>query len=148
MYTHLEDYIHDLFKIMKITKPEELTIENVANKLSLTVMYKNKAYRFGDEIVLTPGTNWEQWILFCHELAHYLRHSGSQLDMHQLFIDLQEYQATYFAYHFTVPTFMLDNLKGVNTHVIMEHFNVDEEFAFRRLEMYQNRRMLVARTYR
>lgn len=59
--------------------------------------------------------------------------------MHRLFIDLQEYQAAYFAYHFSIPTFMLEDLKEVSACEIMNLFNVEEEFALRRLEMYQNK---------
>ena len=55
------------------------------------------------------------------------------------FINLQEWQAKQFAYHFCVPTFMLDDLEEVTVYEIMNQFNVDEEFAVRRLEMYQNK---------
>src|SRR5690625_3827661 len=146
MYTHLEDFIRDLMSAHKIHAPPDLTIDNVAEKLKLKVSYKAKTFRFGNEIILQPGTRQQEWQLFGHELCHYLRHCGNQLNMHPLFIQLQEYQANYFACHFCVPTFMLEQLKEVNHCVIMEKFNVEEGFALRRLEMYE-RKMLLARTY-
>ncbi|WP_405103156.1 ImmA/IrrE family metallo-endopeptidase [Oceanobacillus sp. FSL H7-0719] len=141
MYTYLEEYIYDLFKLLEVEEPKDLTIDNISNKLGITVVYDKKAFRFSDEITLEPSTEWHEWIQFAHEVCHYLRHYGNQLNMHPLFIDLQEYQANYFAYHFCIPTFMLDSLKGVNVDVITELFNVDFDFALRRLEMYKNGRM-------
>lgn len=145
MYTHLEDYIRDLFRNHQIHSPPDLSIDNVANKLGLSVSYKNKAFRFNDEIILKPGTSKQEWQLFGHEVCHYLRHYGNQLLMGRLFIELQENQANYFSYHFCVPTFMLQELKEVNRYVIMEKFNVEEGFALRRIEMYE-RKMLLARS--
>lgn len=149
LYTHLEEYIYNLLKNIQITDPSQLTIDKVVEKLKLHVIYREKAFRIDDEIVLTKGTKQQEWQLFGHELGHYLRHYGNQLNMHRLFIDLQEYQADYFAYHFCVPTFMLDHLNEVTVHDIMNLFNVEEEFAYQRLEMYKSkiheRKMYLAR---
>lgn len=139
MYTHLEDYIYNLLRSIKITDPSQLTMDNVVKRMKLTVVYKKKAYRVYDEIILMKGTEQQEWQLFAHELCHHLRHSGSQFDMHYLFRILQEWQANYFSYHFCVPTFMLDEIKEVTVCEIMNLFNVEEEFAYRRLEMYQNK---------
>lgn len=139
MYTHLEDYIYSLLTSISITEPRDLTIENVTKKLKLTVVYRKKAFRVYDEIVLMHGTKQQEWHLFAHELCHHLRHYGSQLNMHHLFLDLQEYQANHFAYHFCVPTFMLEEMKDVTVYKIMYLFNVDFDFALKRLEMFQNK---------
>ncbi|HLR71553.1 MAG TPA: ImmA/IrrE family metallo-endopeptidase [Pseudogracilibacillus sp.] len=89
--------------------------------------------------------------MFGHEVCHYLRHCGNQLKMHPLFLQLQESQANHFAYHFCVPTFMLQQLREVTIYDVMELFNVEFDFALRRLEMYRNnvlgRNMSYARTY-
>ncbi|MFA1821216.1 ImmA/IrrE family metallo-endopeptidase [Virgibacillus oceani] len=146
MYTHLEDCIYDLFGFMEITEPEQLAIDNVAKELKLQVVYRRKAFRFYDEIILTPGTIQQEWQLFGHEVGHYLIHTGSQLQMHYLFRDLQEYQANHFAYHFCVPTFMLENETDLSVYKIMNLFNVEFDFALRRLEMYE-RKLLDARAH-
>ncbi|MED2940699.1 ImmA/IrrE family metallo-endopeptidase [Cytobacillus horneckiae] len=139
MYTHLEDYIYNLLTSINITEPKDLTIENVTKKLKLTVVYRKKAFRVYDEIILQRGTRQQEWKLFVHELSHHLRHYGSQLDMHPLFHDLQEWQAEHFTYHFCVPTFMLEELKEVTVREIMNQFNVDYDFALRRFEMFKNK---------
>lgn len=141
LYTHLEDYIYNLFKLLEIKEPKDLTIEKVSKKLGLTVTYKNKAYRFENEINIQKSTKMQEWLDFTHEVCHYLRHCGSQVSMHPLFRQLQEYQADYFAYHFCVPTFMLEKIKEVSIYEIMNQFNVEYEFAVRRFEMYQNRQI-------
>ncbi|WP_226895212.1 ImmA/IrrE family metallo-endopeptidase [Oceanobacillus oncorhynchi] len=141
MYSHLEDYIYELYLGIGITEPKELDLQIVAKKLSVEILDKKKTYMFEDEIFLEPGTDRERWMNFGHEICHYLRHCGNQLNMHQLFINLQEYQADYFAYHFCVPTFMLEVLKVNCVADIMKHFNVDCEFALRRLEMYENKQI-------
>ena len=150
MYTYLEEYIYGLFKLLKVKEPKELTIDNLSNKLGLTVVYKSKAFRFSNEIIIETSTDQKEWQQFAHEVGHNLRHVGIQLAMHPLFIDLQEYQANYFAYHFCVPTFMLERLREVNIHEVMNLFNVEYDFAARRLEIYQNkqyeRMMLLARS--
>ncbi|WP_368532778.1 ImmA/IrrE family metallo-endopeptidase [Cytobacillus horneckiae] len=120
-------------------KPEDLDMHTIAKKLGIQIVYKKKSFRFNNEIVLTKGTQQEEWMLFGHETTHYIRHCGNQLNMHPLFRDLQEFQANHFAYHFCVPTFMLEEIKGVTVHDIMNQFNVDFEFALNRLEMFKNK---------
>ncbi len=111
----------------------------IAKKLGVEITYKRRAFRLNNEIVMMKGTQIEEWMMFGHEVCHFLRHSGLQLNMHDLFRKLQEYQAEYFAYHFCVPTFMLDELSDITIHLIMNTFNVNYEFALRRLDMYQHK---------
>lgn len=139
VYSHLEDYINQLYKFLSIDQPEQLNIPTVAAKLGLEVRYGNVNFCIGKHIMLQKSTKQKEWQMFGHEVCHYLRHYGNQLKMHPLFVDLQEYQANYFSYHFCVPTFMLSDLREVTHYVIMEKFNVEENFALRRLEMYQNK---------
>lgn len=138
MYTHLEDYIRNLFLSIGITEPNKLDMYLIAKKLGAKIVYNKRSYRFNNEVLLTRGSPREQWIMFCHEICHYLRHSGNAFNMNKLFIDLQEWQANYFAYHFAVPTFMLENLDIKTAQDIVNHFDVNYDFALRRLEMYRN----------
>lgn len=139
MYTHLEQYIYELYRNMNIVRPEQLDMRSIAKKLKINIYYGNFNMRYGNNIILAKTTKQQQWVKFAHETGHYLRHCGHQLDMNPLFFELQEYQANHFAYHFCVPTFMLDQLKGVTVYDIMNLFNVEYEFALRRLEMHQNK---------
>lgn len=126
---------------MKISEPHQLSCAEIAQKLGIKLHYGCFSLRYANYIVLKKSTKQKEWQTFGHEVGHYLRHHGNQLNMHPLFADLQEYQANYFAYHFCVPTFMLDNLKEVNADVIARDFNVEFEFALRRIEIYQNKLM-------
>ncbi|HAM81614.1 ImmA/IrrE family metallo-endopeptidase [Ornithinibacillus bavariensis] len=93
----------------------------------------------GNDIRIRRSTKQKEWQLFGHELGHSLRHCGHQLKMHPLFKELQEYQANYFAYHFCIPTFMLDKLINYTVKDIMALFNVENDFALRRLEMHKGK---------
>lgn len=111
----------------------------IAKLLGVVISYKKRSFRTDNEIVINKGTTRSEWMMFGHEICHYLRHVGIQLAMNRLFVDLQEYQADYFSYHFCVPTFMLDKLEIGCVEDIIKHFDVDYEFALRRLEMYENK---------
>src|SRR5690625_5038122 len=132
--TRLEIYVYQLCKELSINDPNQLKLEKVARKLRLEVRYSNSTYRFGNVINIERSTPEREWQDFAHELGHYLLHVGSQLNMHYLFVQLQEWQADLFAYHFCVPTFMLMRFKEVSAYVIADLFNVEYDFALKRLE--------------
>jgi len=137
--THLEDYIQNLYKFLRINRPEQLTIDNIAKRLNLNIYYGKFSLRFGNDLVIQKSTRQQEWQLFGHEVGHYLRHCGNHLTLHRLFLDMQEWQANHFAYHFCVPTFMLQKTDYISVDTIMNLFNVEYDFAVRRLEMYQNK---------
>lgn len=139
MYTHIEDYIIELYNNMAISHPEQIEMEKIALNLGIKLHYGTSTYLFGDNIIIQYETRQRQWQLFGHEVCHYLRHYGNQLNMRESFKNLQEWQANYFAYHFCIPTFMLDKLYNYTVTDIMNLFNVEFDFALRRLEMYQNK---------
>ncbi|MEN2467231.1 ImmA/IrrE family metallo-endopeptidase [Ornithinibacillus sp. FSL M8-0202] len=139
MYTHLEDYVFNLYHNLSISHPEQLDIEEIASKLGINLYYSSSTYRYGNNIILQYDTKQKQWQLFGHEICHYLRHFGNQLTMKKSFKDLQEWQANHFAYHFCVPTFMLENIHTPTVTDIITIFNVEFDFALRRLEMYQSK---------
>jgi len=126
---------------MGITKPEEINIAEIAQKIGIKLHYSNFNLRYDDNIVIIKSTKQKEWQDFAHELCHYLVHEGNQQFMFPMFRELQEWQADLFAYHFCTPTFMLDNLKEVTVHNIMNLFNVEYEFALKRLEMYRSKQI-------
>lgn len=140
-----ERNIKHFYQSINLKTPYCLSIENVANKLNLSIIY----WKFPSEITLYKGiykmfineqlNDRQIWQDFGHEIGHFLLHEGSQSNMYNLFLNYQESQADYFAHHFCVPTFMLQNIKGVDVYKIMNLFNVEFDFALRRLEMYQNK---------
>ncbi|MBP1971641.1 Zn-dependent peptidase ImmA (M78 family) [Virgibacillus natechei] len=145
-YTITEDCIRELYRSLKISDAGQLEINNIADKLDLKVCYANVSFRFENIIVLKSSNKEREWQEFGHELAHYLGHTGNQAKMYYMFRDLQEDQANHFAYHFCVPTFMLQKERNLTVYRIMNLFNVEYEFAFNRLEMYE-RKMIDAGVY-
>ncbi|MEK5038831.1 ImmA/IrrE family metallo-endopeptidase [Sporosarcina sp. FSL K6-3457] len=141
MYTYLEDFIRDLYISIGITTPADMDMWVIAKRLEVEIVYKRSAYRFDNEVILVRGTKREEWMEFGHEVCHFLRHSGNQLNMHPLFRKLQEWQAESFMYHFCVPTFMLHELDLPRNRrkaiwEIQKAFSVSYEFAEIRLEKF------------
>lgn len=145
MRTHLEDYIHNLYTSIGITTPADIDMLLISRRIGVEVSYRRKPFRFDNEIILIRGTKRKEWMLFGHEVGHYLRHSGSQLKMNPLFIELQEWQADNFMYHFCVPSFMLNRMdlppnKDEAAWLIHETFNVEFAFAEKRLDKWLQQR--------
>lgn len=140
-----ELYVKRIYESLSIDDPHELSIENLSSKMNICVNY----WEFTSEITEFEGIYkifinenlnvQQQWQDFGHELGHYLQHDGTQTNMYKLFLNHQESQAEYFSYHFCVPTFMLMKLIGATIYDVMNLFNVEFDFALKRLEMYQNK---------
>ncbi|TKI50559.1 ImmA/IrrE family metallo-endopeptidase [Lysinibacillus tabacifolii] len=153
-YTHLEDFIQQFYTRLGIILPSLLNFTEVSQRLGLRVFYwsepsqalfsKDKPYIFLNESL----NKQQQWQEFCHELAHVLLHTGDQFYMYPLFREYQEYKANNFMYHACMPTFMLDEIQLYDylpqTVVkLQELFNVEYEFALKRLTQYLNKRFYV-----
>ncbi|CAM4019849.1 ImmA/IrrE family metallo-endopeptidase [Mesobacillus zeae] len=142
--TLLEDWIQNFYFNIGVFHPHQLDIEDIIHRVGYSLTYRNISSRFyNDEVIiderLTPQQQWQE---FAHELCHAERHSGNQLIMPQQFIELQEYQANLFAYHFCVPTFMLRNIVLPSNRkeaalLISGTFNVEFKFAVFRLRIYE-----------
>ena len=136
---NIERYVYNLYKSIQVTHPEQLKLKSIASELGVSVLYGSISFSFNNVVILEKTNKQMEWQTFGHELCHVLRHVGNQLNMHYLFVQLQEWQADYFAYHFCVPTFMLNDFKEVTINVIANNFNVEYDFAIRRFEMYQSK---------
>ncbi|WP_369595605.1 ImmA/IrrE family metallo-endopeptidase [Lysinibacillus pakistanensis] len=153
-YSHLEDYIKDFYIRLCMTTPALLDFREIAEKLGIKVFYwpdtsqalfaENKPFIFLNETL----SQQQQWQDFCHELAHVLLHTGDQFYMSPLFREYQEHKANNFMYHACIPTFMLDELQlndstPQTVMKLQELFNVEYEFALKRLTQYLNNHRLV-----
>lgn len=145
VYTHLEDYIRDLFTSIGVTKPNQLDPRIIGPKLGFTVIYLPFDSVSYDNIIYIDSrlSEQEQWQEFCHELGHAISHSGNQTKTHPLFREYQEWKANNFALQACVPTYMLNEIplpvneeKAINKIQLL--FNVDYEFARKRLSHYLN----------
>ena len=146
--THLEDYVESLLVDMNIRQPGQLNKFVISDKLGIYLhLYEgnsrgltdddNEKYIFLNRHLSRP----ERWQDFAHELCHILRHDGDQKYMSFPFRQLQEWQSNNFMYNFCVPTFMLQRIRlPPDQHeairLIADTFNVDYQFAEKRLHKY------------
>ncbi|MCP3764054.1 ImmA/IrrE family metallo-endopeptidase [Domibacillus sp. A3M-37] len=71
-----------------------------------------------------------------------LRHTGNQTELPFPFVQLQEWQASTFALHFCIPTFMLQEIdlpfrKQWAIAEVAHTFGVEYQFAEERLALYE-----------
>lgn len=138
--------IRKFYRSLFVMDPTQLSAENITGLIGMElrewnfpselVDYKGKCKVFINENLNRP----QRWQDFGHEMKHYFYDGGSQVYLTESFKNYQEVKADYFAYHFCVPTFMLQQLqlKEVTAHDIARIFNVEFDFALRRLEMYKS----------
>ncbi|WP_432702935.1 ImmA/IrrE family metallo-endopeptidase [Lysinibacillus sphaericus] len=150
-FTHTEDFIKNLYVRIGILLPNYLKFQSISDQLGIHVFCwedssqalfsKNNSFIFLNE-QLTPPQQWQD---FCHELGHVLLHTGNQQRMYPLFREYQEYKANNFMYHACVPSFMLDELEPTELTVenVQRLFNVEYDFAFKRLEQYRSKKLLM-----
>ncbi|MFD2760476.1 ImmA/IrrE family metallo-endopeptidase [Lentibacillus juripiscarius] len=119
-------------------------MKKVANYLNIQLHYfdePSEANNLGGcyRIFLNQNqSSQKQWQDFGHELGHVLVHEGCQWGIPRLFRHYQEGQARKFALHFCVPSFLLKQLNTIDIHLLMKTFNVEQNFALQRIEMYKN----------
>ncbi|WP_121605557.1 ImmA/IrrE family metallo-endopeptidase [Virgibacillus sp. Bac332] len=140
-----EDYIKKLLIRCNITDPKELNIMTIAERLNIPVYYweysSETVSKGGKDIIFIDAcaSKQRQWEDFTHELCHPLWHVGRQEFLPFPFLELQEWQANNFSYHLAIPTFMLDKLYNYTVYDVMQIFNVEYDFAYKRLEMYKSK---------
>src|SRR5690606_11327610 len=140
-----ELFIMQFYESISVICPYELSIMHIAEKLNMEVCFWN----FGSAIAQFTGihkmfinkrlSEQQQWQDFGHEMYHYFYDDTNYCLLKESFAEYGETKADYFAYHFCIPTFMLQELKEVSVYDVMELFNVEYDFAFRRLEMYKHK---------
>ncbi|MDX5485445.1 ImmA/IrrE family metallo-endopeptidase [Bacillus pumilus] len=148
--SHLEEWIEDLYKSINIEHSHQINFEQIAASLGINIKFSpQKSFGFRAlskyVIVLDSRKNrHDQWLDFAHELCHILRHENDFRIMPNTWNEYNERQATYFAYHFCVPSFMLKNLslpadQNIAAQLVADIFKVTCEFAKHRLKIYFNK---------
>src|SRR5690625_4714374 len=123
---------------------EKLVIKIVYWHFTSAIAERNGKYNL---FINQKLSQQQQWQDFGHEMKHFCFDRGNQNDLFSSLIYYQEVKADYFAYHFCIPTFMLEQLKEVTIHEIARVFNVEFEFAVRRFDMYKNDLITAAEPY-
>lgn len=148
--THTEDFIEELFVRIDILTPHQLNFHKITLHLGIHLFYwadKSQALFLKEQVYIFLNeklSDQQQWQDFCHELAHVLLHTGQQGSMSPIFREYQENKANNFMYYACVPTFMLDEIDPSNLTVefVQQQFNVEYDFAYKRLEQYLSRKYL------
>lgn len=147
--THTEDFIKELYNKIGITKPSLLKSQKIATPLNIQVFYWNRTSQAlfdGSQVFIFLNDQLPEpqlWQDFCHELGHVLLHTGHQDRMKKTWIEYLENKANNFMYHACVPSFMLDKMDPDTLTVqdVQQLFNVEYEFAMKRLTQYLSRKM-------
>lgn len=141
---NIESYISYLYKKMNIVSHELLNVGSISGFLGIDVVYweyESSIASFGNKhkVFINNNLTWRrQWQDFGHEMSHYFLDDTCSDALSHLYVDYRESKAEYFSYHFCVPTFMLNQLDDISIYNVMNLFNVEFEFAIKRLEMYKN----------
>lgn len=142
---YTEKFIMNFYRSININDPPQISIEYIVDLLDIKLTYWRKSSalaKYNNRYCVFINENLsvsEQWQDFGHEMYHYFYDETNYSLLNKCYADHGESKADYFAYHFCVPTFMLLDLKEVNVYGVMELFNVEFDFALRRLEMYEHR---------
>ncbi|MFS0655666.1 ImmA/IrrE family metallo-endopeptidase [Bacillus sp. 179-C3.3 HS] len=148
--SHLEEWIEDLYKSINIEHSYQINFEHIAVCLGINIRFspqKSFGFRALNRYVIvldSRKTRHDQWLDFAHELCHIFRHENDLRIMPDTWNEYNERQARYFAYHFCVPSFMLNHLRLPNdqdraSEIIADAFKVTCEFAKHRLKIYFNK---------
>lgn len=137
--------VMNFYRNIEIINPYQLSISNITEKLNITVAtwgHSSEVIKWQGKtkMFLNQSLNGQQrWQEFGHEIKHVFYDVGRQEFLPNTYVYFQECKADHFAYHFCIPTFMLINVNDLSVCNIMNLFNVEYDFALKRLEMYQNK---------
>lgn len=139
-----------IYESINVFKTDQLNLEIISSLLNLNLhywSYESAIAERNNTIFVFINNNQSlqrQWQDFGHEAKHLFFDVGDKKHLKKSFMLYQEVKADYFAYHFCIPTFMLAKLKGVTVYDVMNLFNVEFDFALKRIEMYKNNAIVAA----
>ncbi|CAI6069242.1 ImmA/IrrE family metallo-endopeptidase [Cohnella sp. JJ-181] len=148
--TPLEQWIEALWSRAGIVSPDQLTIEEVSDRLDVWVHYMSESSKALEwmgirsvliDLRLTAERQWEDYL---HELCHILRHAGNQTVMPRSFLEHQEAEAKRFVLYAAMPYSMVRELqlpsaRGEAVQLLAARFRVTCELADVRLDQFQRR---------
>lgn len=147
--TYTESYVKEMYTSIGILEPHQLDFRTIAERLGIKVFYWDDS----SQALFSNGKSYivlneqkspqQQFQTFCHELAHVLLHVGSQSKLPKLFMEYQEHKANQFMYQAAIPTFMLDQLDHITISMVQTLFNVEYDFAAKRMQRYTNNKIFI-----
>src|SRR5690625_4173623 len=126
-----ERYIHFLFDTIKIDSTDKLDIVHISSTLNIPIHYweyssELTSYKDNHKMFIDENqSKQKQWQDFGHEMYHFFFDEISYNQLNESYGRYGETKADYFAYHFCVPTFMLQQMKGFDVYDVMNLFNVE-----------------------
>ena len=143
--TPLEQWLEEIYRLNSITKVAQLNITEFSSKLGIWVYFMDIAsktvelrglHSINIDKRLAPRQQWED---FLHELCHVLRHAGNQIEMPEMYTEMQEREAESFQMFAAIPYSMLRKLElpetqGEIVYVVAKEFGVTLQLAKRRIE--------------
>lgn len=140
--------VTSFYESFNIYDPHFLSIEIIVDLLQMKLVYWSYTSAIAElnndycMFINDTKNKQQQWQEFGHEMSHFFKDNNCNRKLvKESFVSYCETKADYFAYHFCVPTFMLMNLKNVTVYDVVNLFNVEFNFALRRLDMYKNKFM-------
>jgi len=152
--TPLEKWVQDLYFQIGVVSTAQLNINYIASTLNIWYYELNMSSKVIDSGAglysicidkrLSPQRQWQD---FLHELCHALRHYGDQVDMPDLLIDWQEWDADTFMIYASMPFFLIRDLELPKTRneiipYLASQFGVTKQLAAKRLEQIERRILL------
>lgn len=157
-FSLLEEMVSSIYHSLAVTDPNSLNctelIALTSKKFDISTYYFDEASEANNlggkyRIFLNENQSSQKiWQDFGHKLGHILRHERLQQSMVESFRICQEWHAEQFAYHFCIPTFMLNALvmpkhRCEAIGLISSLFNVEPEFADTRLDKWLRSRKTI-----
>ncbi|HEU4962267.1 MAG TPA: ImmA/IrrE family metallo-endopeptidase [Bacilli bacterium] len=144
--TELEKAVCNLLDRYEIRQPDDIDLDAIAYEEEVYVYYMeapttSRILQGMASVVVDQRLSPDQQrVELAHELGHLLRnHAGHQGRSHQMFRDLQEWQANNFALYLLCPTFMLVERmeQGEQAIRLARKFRVPERFMKQRLQLLE-----------
>lgn len=148
--TETELWLSDLYQAFGIHYSHELDLDTVCMIWGIDIVYySGKPFTQWDEagavVMLNElATPEENRSIFYHELCHIVKHVGSQDELPQMFVELQEMQAAKFQLVAAMPYYLLpEPAATVTWHeyagLLASEFSVTCELAYRRAQQIESR---------
>ncbi|OWA36736.1 hypothetical protein B9G55_01255 [Saccharibacillus sp. O16] len=143
-----EELVCDLYQLHGIKHAAQLDLDLIASIWDAEIWQypfpSQSIWESGENIIClnTLSDPRQRRAEFFHELGHIARHVGSQAGLHQLFIELQEWQADRFQLVAAMPYYLLpDPVRTWEQYVavLAETFRVPYTVAQRRVHSIQAR---------
>ncbi|OZU89017.1 hypothetical protein CIL03_08345 [Virgibacillus indicus] len=147
-YTKLNKEIMQLFLVLNILEPIQFKDQNTIKVISERLNIRTYFYEGLTEVNNLDGkpnvflnknqSEQKVWQDYGHALGHLSSFNDLLANLPSIFKELQSNEINEFAYLFCIPSFMLEQLHDINEDAIVHSFNVEYNFAQKRIALYED----------